>query len=144
MTDREKLIEIIGHTPCCGFSSYKAYEHIADNLIANGVTIRTADKPSEVAYNLSPTETQWIPAAEKLPEEHESIFARYYGTKNWMPGMFCTVSDTVIAAVLYEDGKRTVKAMHTQDGKWHHPGMVGIKEVTHWMPMPLPPADLRR
>ena len=107
-------------------------------------TRRIIEEEPAVAYNLSPTETQWIPAAEKLPEEHESIFARFYGTKSWMPGMFCMVSDTVIAAVLYEDGKRTVKAMHTQDGKWHHPGMVGIKEVTHWMPMPLPPANLRR
>lgn len=36
---KSKLIEIISHTPCCAFSSRKAYEHIADNLIANGVMI---------------------------------------------------------------------------------------------------------
>lgn len=37
---REKLIELIGRTPCCGFSSRTAVEHIADHLIAKGVTIR--------------------------------------------------------------------------------------------------------
>lgn len=88
------------------------------------------------------TAQKWIPVSERLPEEHKSIFAGCYGTNNWMAGMFRTVSNTVIAAVLYEDGKRFAKAMHTQDGKWHHPGMVGVKEVTHWMPLPEPPKEV--
>lgn len=37
---REKLIELIGRTPCCGFSSRAAVEHIADHLISKGVIIR--------------------------------------------------------------------------------------------------------
>lgn len=37
---REKLIELIGRTPCYGFSSRTAVEHIADQLISKGVTIR--------------------------------------------------------------------------------------------------------
>lgn len=92
-----------------------------------------------LAYRHKQSEARWIPVSERLPEEHKSIFAGCYGTNNWMPGMFRTVSNTVIAAVLYEDGKKFVKAMHTQDGKWHHPGMVGVKEITHWMPLPEPP-----
>ena len=36
---REKLIDIIIHTPCVAVSSRTAAGHIADNLIANGVTI---------------------------------------------------------------------------------------------------------
>lgn len=35
-----KLIEIISHTPCCGLSSRKAYEHIANHLIENGVMLK--------------------------------------------------------------------------------------------------------
>lgn len=38
MTDREKLIDIILHTPCVAVSSRTAAGHIADHLIANGVT----------------------------------------------------------------------------------------------------------
>lgn len=37
---REKLLELIGRTPCCGFSSVAAVESIADHLIANGVTVQ--------------------------------------------------------------------------------------------------------
>lgn len=48
---KSKLMEIISHTPCCAFSSRKAYEHIADNLIANGVRLEsmqaTSDKTSD-------------------------------------------------------------------------------------------------
>lgn len=36
---REKLIDIVEHTPCVAVSSKTAAGHIADNLIANGVTI---------------------------------------------------------------------------------------------------------
>ena len=47
MTDREKLIELIGRTPCVGFSSRTAAEHIADYLIANGVTVQQPARPLE-------------------------------------------------------------------------------------------------
>lgn len=40
---REKLIELIGRTPCCGFSSAAAVELVADHLIANGVTVQELD-----------------------------------------------------------------------------------------------------
>ena len=36
---REKLIELIVQTPCVAVSSRIAAGHIADNLIANGITI---------------------------------------------------------------------------------------------------------
>ena len=38
MADREKLIDIILCTPCVAVSSRTAAGHIADHLIANGVT----------------------------------------------------------------------------------------------------------
>lgn len=37
---RKNLIELIGRTPCCGFSSVAAVENIADHLIANGATVQ--------------------------------------------------------------------------------------------------------
>ena len=43
MDAREKLVELIGRTPCCGFSSRLAAEHIADHLIANGVTVTVGE-----------------------------------------------------------------------------------------------------
>lgn len=45
MDVREKLVEIISHAPCCGFSSRAACEHIADHLIANGVTVQEMPRP---------------------------------------------------------------------------------------------------
>lgn len=33
-------------------------------------------------------ENGWIPVKERLPEEHDSIFAKFKGTDNWKRGMF--------------------------------------------------------
>ena len=84
---------------------------------------------------------QWIPVSERLPEERDSIFKRFHGTKLWQDGMFLTVSNTVLASVLNEDGTRTVKAMHTQGGEWNLDSMPWAKCVTHWMPLPEPPKE---
>ena len=40
MDVREKLVELISYTPCVGYSSRTAVEHIADYLITNGVTVQ--------------------------------------------------------------------------------------------------------
>ena len=40
MNERERLIKIIIETPCVAVSSRIAAEHIADHLLANGVTVR--------------------------------------------------------------------------------------------------------
>ena len=37
---KEKLVELICCTPCVGYSSRTAVEHIADWLIVNGVTVQ--------------------------------------------------------------------------------------------------------
>ena len=59
MTDREKLIELIGESLCNHLSlSCKLAENIAADLIANGVTFAT-DK--NVGH--------WIQVTERLPEE---------------------------------------------------------------------------
>lgn len=82
---------------------------------------------------------KWIPVTERLPEEYDSIFTSLYGTANWLDGMFLKISDTVLASVEYEDGKRRVKAIITKDGKWDISKLYRASKVTHWMPLPEPP-----
>lgn len=79
---------------------------------------------------------RWISVTEGMPKEHDSIFARFFGTDKWMPGMFPTVSDKVIGVIEYEDGTVKSDALHTQDGEWAPCYRFTGCKVTHWMPMP--------
>ena len=78
---------------------------------------------------------EWIPVTERLPEEHESIFAKAYGTKRWADGMFRTISDDVLAYIKFGDGGKLTMTLRTHDGKWALPG-IRWGRVTHWMPLP--------
>ena len=82
---------------------------------------------------------RWIPVTERLPDEHESLFARYKGTDKWRNAMFTTISDRVIVCAEYENGKRIVKTANTVDGVWKVKDIFCPCRVTHWMQMPLPP-----
>ena len=123
MTDRERLLKFL-NVPIYLHENVDPLEAVADFLLDNGVTFQ-----------------KWIPISERLPEERDSIFKRFHGTKLWQDGMFLTVSNTVLASVLNEDGTRTVKAMHTQGGEWNLDSMPWAKCVTHWMPLPEPPKE---
>ena len=98
------------------------YEFIADFLIHSGVTVQ-----------------EWISVKDRLPDEHESLFARYKGTDKWRNAMFTTISDRVIVCAEYENGKRIVKTANTVDGVWKVKDIFHPCKVTHWMPMPYPP-----
>ena len=63
-------------------------------------------------------EQRWIPVSERLPEEHDSIFAKWKGTAKWNPAMFEKTSDEVLVTISDEGGKRTTRTAHTLDGKW--------------------------
>ena len=63
-------------------------------------------------------ENGWIPVSERLPEEHDSIFAKFKGTDNWKRGMFEKTSKYVIATVIFDDGTVLVEQAHTTDGLW--------------------------
>lgn len=86
----------------------------------------------------------WIPVKDRLPPEHDSIFAKVYGTKQWNPNMFQRSSDDVRVAARFEDGTRMVTHDKTIDGKW-----CGEKDktaypkrtVTHWMENPKLPEE---
>ena len=53
---KERLVELVMRTPCVVMSSRFAAEHIADNLIANGVTVNG-----------------WISVEDRLPEENTEV-----------------------------------------------------------------------
>lgn len=116
MDVREKLIELLKQI------KYVSVENAANILIDNGVTVQ-----------------EWIPVKDRLPDEHESLFARYKGTDKWRNAMFTTISDRVIVCAEYENGNRIVKTANTVDGVWKVKDSFYPCKVTHWMPMPHPP-----
>ena len=118
MDVREKLVELLRDVQYLGGLE----EKIADHLIENGVTVQ-----------------EWIPVTERLPDEHESLFARYKGTDKWINAMFMTISDLVIVCAEYENGEPIVKTANTVDGVWKVKGIFHPSKVTHWMSMPEPP-----
>ena len=81
-------------------------------------------------------ENGWIPVSERLPEEHDSIFAKFKGTNNWKRGMFEKTSKYVIATVVFDDGTVLVEQAHTTDGIWRTDKKVLGGEVIAWMPLP--------
>lgn len=85
-------------------------------------------------------ERDWISVEDRLPEEHDSIFAKAYGTKRWADGMFRTISDEVLACVAFEDGHKVTMTLRTHDGAWAL-SSVHRGHVTHWMPLPEPPRE---
>lgn len=78
----------------------------------------------------------WIPCSERLPDEHDSIFAQFKDTDQWSGAMFEKISDDVNVTVEFENGKRKTKTLHTIDGKWNE-GNRGVKfKVIAWQPLP--------
>lgn len=83
-------------------------------------------------------ENGWIPVSERLPEEHDSIFAKFKGTDNWKNGMFEKISKYVIATVMYDDGTILAERAHTTDGIWKTENPVLGGKVIAWKPLPEP------
>lgn len=83
-------------------------------------------------------ENRWIPVSERLPEEHDSIFAKFKGTDNWKRGMFEKTSKYVIATVVFDDGTVLVEQAHTTDGIWRTDKKVLGGTVVAWMDYPKP------
>lgn len=81
---------------------------------------------------------EWIPVSEKLPEEHDSIFAKLYGTDKLDSGLYRTISNRVLVTVEYDDGTRIVKESYTRDGEWKDEQTIRNYKVVAWMEMPSP------
>lgn len=73
-----------------------------------------------------------------MPPEHESMFAKFKGTEQWMPGMFETVSEEVLVTVEFPDKARYVTTSHTVDGIWldRYDSIEG--HIIAWAEMPAP------
>ena len=120
---KSKLIEIISHTPACAFSSRKAYEHIADHLIANGVRLESMQASSE-------ENKRWIPVTEQLP--------------NTIP---CDAGTAYSEAVnVLTSGRKVLTAI------WDGTDFIADaefweaenEEITHWTPVLLPLPEVQR
>ena len=83
-------------------------------------------------------ENGWIPVSERLPEEYDSIFAKFKGTDNWKRGMFEKTSKYVIATVVFDDGTVVVEQAHTTDAIWRTDKKVLRGTVVAWMDYPKP------
>lgn len=127
-TVKEKLVRILDDY----WEVTMTVEDVADVLISNGVTIDTDTNVGD----------KWVSVAERLPEEADSIFAKFYGTEKWDNAMFRKYSDNVIVCIEYEDGTRRSGVARTLDGKWNLKGVWKMK-VTHWMPLPQPPKEVQ-
>ncbi len=107
-----------------------------------GCTKENCEFMTEVCEKLTKYEEaenkEWIPVAEKMPKEHDSIFAKFKGTNNWSKSMFERTSYKVIVTVKYADGTILTETAHTTDGKWKltHPTLNGT--VIAWKPFPDP------
>lgn len=82
----------------------------------------------------------WIPVEDGLPEEHDSIFAKFKGTDMWSNAMFEKSSDKVNVTFEFEDGTRKSGTSYTIDGKWKcEKGNCAVKrKVVAWRPLPEP------
>lgn len=93
--------------------------------------------PTNIPLMLYIEPQKWIPCSERMPEEHDSIFSKFYGTEKWRDAMFRKTSKTVIITVEYRDGTRQTAPCHTIDGEWNQ-SMKGMGKVLAWMPLPEP------
>jgi len=87
---------------------------------------------------LKAQESHWISVEDGLPQEHDTIFAKLYGTDKWRDCMFLKVSDDVRVVKVFRDGTKRVHHDHTVDGRWEseRKGLDVYGHVTHWMPNP--------
>ena len=94
-------------------------------------------------FALEQPEQKWIPVKDAMPEETDSIFARFYGTDRWRPAMFRKKSSKVIVAAMFEDGTYHTDIASTKDGEWYFDVKVVPKTVIAWMPLPAPYQERR-
>lgn len=88
---------------------------------------------------MNETVSKWIPVGEKMPEEHNSMFARWKGTDKWQEAMFEKISNKVNVTIEFNDGNRITDTLYTIDGKWkdNYKAFKGWKVIA-WCPLPEP------
>lgn len=123
----DRLIQLKNEVENAGNGAY-----FSKNNISKIVELLLADLEHDEKEN------GWIPVSERLPEEHDSIFAKFKGTDNWKRGMFEKTSKYLIATVVFDDGTVLVEQAHTTDGIWRTDKKVLGGTVVAWMDYPKP------
>lgn len=84
----------------------------------------------------------WINVHDAMPEERESIFAKYKGTDKWQKAFWEKQSGTVLVTIICKNGEKIVTTARTVDAVWKcdHLAIRG-SEVTAWQPLPEPPEE---
>lgn len=124
---KDRLIQLKNEVQNTGNGAY-----FSKNNISKIVELLLADLEENEKEN------GWIPVSQRLPEEHDSIFAKFKGTDNWKRGMFEKTSKYVIATVVFDDGTVLVEQAHTTDGIWRTDKKVLGGTVVAWMDYPEP------
>lgn len=124
---KDRLIQLKNEVQNTGNGAY-----FSKNNISKIVELLLADLEENEKEN------GWIPVSQRLPEEHDSIFAKFKGTDNWKRGMFEKISKYVIATVAFDDGTVLVEQAHTTDGIWRTDKKVLGGTVVAWMDYPEP------
>lgn len=133
MNKYQKAFDTITNTLICYMIRRDLYPLPSDDEIYNAQ--RVLMKLVEKAESF-----EWIPVSERLPDEHDSVFAKSYGTDKWNDAFWRTKSKEVLVTIEYEDGTRIVKSSHTTDGKWEVEKRFKLRKckVVAWMPLPKP------
>lgn len=131
MNKYQKAFNTITNTLICYMIRRDLYPLPSDDEIYNAqmVLLKLVDKAELF---------EWIPVSEKLPDEHDSIFAKSYGTDKWDNMFWRTTSNRVIASIKYNDGTVIVKEAFTHDGEWTVEKKNINCKVIAWMPFPKP------
>ncbi len=84
----------------------------------------------------------WISVKDRMPEQHNSMFAPWFNSHKWANAMWYEESDRVIVAMRFPDGTRAVSTAKLYDGKWKTDvGRSLNPVVTHWQPFPELPKE---
>lgn len=131
MNKYQKAFNTITNTLICYMIRRDLYPLPSDDEIYNAqmVLLKLVDKAESF---------EWIPVSEKLPDEHDSVFAKSYGTDKWNNMFWRTTSNRVIATIKYNDGTVIVKEAFTHDGEWTVEKKNINCKVIAWMPFPNP------
>lgn len=133
MNKYQKAFDTITNTLICYMIRRDLYPLPSDDEIYNAqrVLLKLVEKAESF---------EWIPISERLPGEHESLFAKFYGTDKWNDALWKTQSIEVLVTIEYEGGIRSVASSYTTDGKWEIEKRVKLKKckVVAWMQLPEP------
>lgn len=153
MTDREKAI-VMAYTGCTMLVGDKLgiyYQYVQEKLGRSVMThelayeevqdaIKEASKEDFIA--IAKADDSWISVKDRLPEEHESIFYKFFGTPKWSNSMWKQESEKVLVYVSFPDGTGVVTTGCLHNSDWITTVSKALPQtVTHWMPLPEPPKE---